>query len=212
MTTQWGSARINLVGSKPIAGPAVLHWDALKSVPERTRKILTDYDAKLSAVEGDKTLSPLGKSEKLAALAKQANDELQKLTAEPESVTRRVGVLTKKMDEDLAKAKESTSEFIRGEIRAHLRNNSGIKAALPLRDNPAILSAVMEAPAALSGMTEAEVAILKRESLRGPEADELADIERARGIGADAVREATSMVSTRSGLANAAPKLRAVGS
>jgi len=200
-----------MVGARPIVGPEVLHWQALRGVPERVRKVLTEYDAKLAEVEGDMMLSTAGKQAKLAEVAQQAIAELEKLTTPAESVGRRVGILSKKMDVHLAQANESTSDFIKAEIRAHLKNNGGVKAALSLKDNPAVLAAALGGPPFLSGMSDAEATVLRREAFKHtPEAQELDAIERARGIGADAIRVATGMVNERAGLANAPPQLKAV--
>src|SRR6266478_363222 len=97
----WGSNRIGMVGARPIIGPEVLHWQALKGVPERARALLTQYDDKFAEIEGDAMLSGAGKKAKLEQLAAQAHAELEKLTTPSEAVGRRVGALNKKIDEYL---------------------------------------------------------------------------------------------------------------
>ena len=212
MTNSWTAARIALVGAKPIVGAEVTHVSDLRGIVASTRDLLHKVDLEMSAIENSQELTSHGKNEKLKEVASRYLPGLERLEATPSSVTRRLDTLNKKVDGYLDEARKGLSPAMASEVRAHIKQSGGMQAALGLtKSEPRVLVAVLDGLPFLSGLSEADTAVLKRESTKHlPEAREQDQISKSLAVVSDAVKVARAMISERSGLANAAPTLKAV--
>jgi hypothetical protein len=135
------------------------------------------------------TLSHAGKREKLRELGRAALPELAALEAVPQSVQRRQAALETAMAKELQDAKSEHG----AEIRAYVAKSGEkpILAAMKLKSDKRAVSALLEAPHYLSGLTAEEQATLRKEwAASTAPGKEAANISKAMEVGRGAVKAA----------------------
>jgi hypothetical protein len=204
---KWLDTQIALVGARDVQFPRheVVHWLALRSVPERVRELLRSANEKMAEVESDPGLSMEGIRAKRAEVARQVLAELSQLMPSAEgAVTRRIEKLRAQMQAflDEGKPKDVSEAQIAAEIRSFVaRSSAPAMAALKLKNDRRAVSALLQAPGYLSGLSESDVNAFRREVLAPTaEATELSHIESALDVCQGAVDSAKQMLSTRAQL------------
>ncbi len=109
-TEQSGGPIVEMPSKEATGG--VMHWDSLRSTPEKVRAHMHALEAEFSAAEND-GLSQDGKRAKLHEIGRKALSEFSKLKGTPDSVTRRQARLVENMAEELSKGKSEYAEEIR---------------------------------------------------------------------------------------------------
>jgi hypothetical protein len=203
---KWTNNQIAMVGAQASKFPTheVVHWQALRAVPERVRKLIRDVNEKITQVENDKNLSAEGIKHKRAAIAHEAYDELNKLKEPAPAVSRRMETLSQKMSGVLTQGnpKDAIEGQVAGEIRAFVaRQQSPVLAALKLKGDAQAVAAILGAPSFLSGLSDDEAATFRAQVLEGTEpAKEAAEIKKAIGVCSDAIKSAAAMITARANM------------
>ena len=200
MKKTWTDAQLNMIGAQAIRFPdnQTLHWTAIRETPNRIRELMRDLNTEMTAVEGNPDLSVDGVNRMRAQAAKEALSKLEKVTEPAErEATKRVEKLQEKSNAFLEQGK--AEPHIAVEIRSHLaKQKSPIMAALKQKNDPRVISAVIEAPAFLSGMTEEEASTLRANALAGTEQHkEVIEITKAIEVCRNAVKSAAAMIGVR---------------
>ena len=150
----------------PGSGPARRIGPHFTPAFDDARQRVTKAFAKLAAIDADKTLSPTGKAEKKRDIATEAIagfEEAKTLAAARASVE----AATKKWDAQLGLAPKSpegvSDAMVHAEIRSHL---AAMKSAERLNFIDAhaseVAAAVLTAPSFLSGLTPAELGVVRQ--------------------------------------------------
>jgi hypothetical protein len=204
MNHQWTENRISLVGAQDTKFPTheVLHWQELRTVPERVRELIRATNETMTQIENDPNLSAEGIQHKRADFAREVLAQLDKLMEPAESAAgRRIEKLREKMDAVVTKGKpkDVAEAQIAAEIRAHIaKQESPVMAALRLKGDAKAISAVLDAPPFLSGLNEQEAATLRAEALASTEQQhEVNEITNALAVCKGAIKGAASMICER---------------
>jgi hypothetical protein len=199
MSKLWSAAALATIGAQASRLPEtpVTHWMEMKAAPARVREIMAEANVALAAIEDDSTLTPAGKQQRAAELGKAVIAKLEGATESAEKAAdRRIQALNAKLSTVIEKPADPA---VAQEIRAHIKNQpSPIMAALALVGDPQTVSALVGAPAFLSGLTDKDIALLKSKVLgTTPHQKEIQEIEGALGVVSAAVKSAKAMVSER---------------
>ena len=161
--------KVSIMGDKPTITGGALLWSDLHAAVDDARACVTNVFAKCAAVDDDKNLSPDGKASKKRAIAEDAIAGLSKL----KSLDKARGAVEQQM---LAWDKESglafkppadVGEAVQfSEIRAHLARVKAVDRVsfVTKHANDArVVQAVLGAPAFLSGLTDAEIDVVRQQ-------------------------------------------------
>ena len=160
-----GDYEVSLLQEKPVI-KGELHWSALRYAVAVARKRVTKAFGEFAAIDDDKSLSREGKASKKKEVAEAAVADLER-SKSLEKARASVEHQVAKWNEQLGltpKAPESLGDaMIHAEIRSHL-------AALKPPDRMAFIdahttevaAAILAAPSFLSGLTLAELGIVKQ--------------------------------------------------
>jgi hypothetical protein len=211
MSNTWSDAQLGMIGAQAAKLPQhqVLHWMAIRAVPETVRALMREVNDQMTAIENDRDLSPDGKQHKRAELAKEALAKLEKFVEPAErAAAKRVAGLEEKMSAHIAqgKPKDATEAQLATEIRAHIAGQeSPIMAALKLKSDPKVIAAVLEAPSFLSGLSDEEASTLRAQALASSEQQrEVDEITKGVGVCKSAVKSAAAMISARANVRQSA--------
>ena len=200
MAKNWSPNQIALIGAQASRFPSkeatggVMHWDSLRSTPEKVRAHMHALEAEFSAAEND-GLSQDGKRAKLHEIGRKALSEFSKLKGTPDSVTRRQARLVENMAEELTKGKSEYAEEIRAWVA---KSEKPILTAMALKDDPRAAYALLSAPHYLSGLSADEQETLRNQFFANTApGKEAAEIEAALGVCGGAVRSAEAMICER---------------
>jgi len=160
---------VSIMGDRPTVKGGMLYWSALHAAVDDARACVTNAFAKYAAVDHDKNLSPDGKASKKRAIAEAAIASLSKL----KSLDQARAAIEQQM---LAWDKESglafkppayVGEAVQlSEIRAHLATLKAVDRVgfVTKHANDArVVQAVLGAPAFLSGLTDAEIDVVRQQ-------------------------------------------------
>ena len=201
-----GDFEVSLTDGKPTA-TGELHWSTLRSCVDCTRTHVLKAFGAMAAIDEDRNLNPTGKAEKKREIATKAIADLEG-SKSLEKARATVEHQVAKWNEQLGlipKAPESVSAaMIHAEIRSHL-------AAMKVGDRVAFIdahasevaAAVLTAPSFLSGLTPAELGIVKQriEAHANPEvAKAKAETTQALADAEQGWRSAIAQIRDRAGL------------
>jgi hypothetical protein len=158
--------QVSIMGDKPTITGGTLYWSSLHACVDDARTRVTEAFAKMSAVDEDKTLSPAGKELKRKEIAEAAIASFEKsksLVAARASVEHQMA----RWDEQSGlaiKPPATIAESVQlSEIRAYVSAMSDNRVHFIAKHahDPRVVSAVLGAPAFLSGLTDADIGIVK---------------------------------------------------
>lgn len=209
-TGAWNDSYINVVGAQATKFPNVNvdHWNRLRTCIDGVRELLRDVNNEMNAIERDPDLKPQAIARKVTEAGKSAAAKLDNFTmlqlAEHAAETR-IEKLQKGIREVLLRGepKNPGEVAVLSEIRSHIRDQKDKAAmfAAGHRNDPRVVSAVLGAPAFLSGMTDAEVGNFRSAVLDSSDpANEQEQVERALDVCRAAIKHAQSMIKERAGI------------
>jgi hypothetical protein len=146
--------------------PDFVHWQRLHAVADEARDRVTKAWAAMDEIDADGDLSSEGRARKKKKLAAEAIADFQKskaLVDAKDAVERMVAKWAEKTGLAVKAPANIAEAVIQSEIRAHLGTVKGSKLDF-LRTHatdPAVASAILGAPGFLSGLTDAELALVK---------------------------------------------------
>jgi hypothetical protein len=203
-----GELKPSILGDKPTWGGDPT-WNALHTAVDDARDRVTQCFAKISAVDDDMTLSREGKTLKKAEIAEAALDGLKKsttLTKARESVQRQVAKWDAQAGLTPKAAATPEEGALLSEIRQHVASLKGpgrVNFIVQNAHDPRVVQSVLGAPAFLSGLSDADVGVVKDQVVKrnAPEIFEkrnettkaLADVEQG-------WRNAATQIASRGGL------------
>jgi hypothetical protein len=205
----WPSPDVNvsIMGDQPtIKGE--LHWSALHDCVSDARTCVLKAFGAMAAIDEDQNLSPTGKAEKKKEIATKATTALEK-SGHLAKARSAVEVQVKHWEKELGlspKAPDAAGAMLHAEIRSHLASmKSGDRLAFVNAHlgETEVANAVLTAPAFLSGLTPAELGIVKQrvETLANPEiAKSKADTLNAMKDAERGWRNAANQIRARGGL------------
>ena len=146
--------------------PEYLHWQKLHRCADEARQRVAQAWAAFDAIDNDTDLSPEGRDRKKKKLAAEAIADLQQsraLTIAKDAVERQVAKWEEKTGMAIKSPANIAEAMVHAEIRAHLAAMKGSKLNLVERhmSDPRVVSAVLDAPPFLSGLTDTEVAVVR---------------------------------------------------
>jgi hypothetical protein len=163
--------------------------------------------ASMAAVEGDKDLVPEAKRRKKQAIAEQTLTQLDQSTSlekARDSVASRMRSWDDKVAAAVKPASTEAEAVLHGEIRRHVAGLSDERARMSGGSDPAVASALLEAPPFLSNLSEVEIAYVRAQVEQkhlSPEMVEAkARVTRAMAELDRASRAAPALVAQRAGL------------
>lgn len=144
------------------------HGIALHKCANEMRDHVSKTLAAIDAVERDKSLSPEGKRTKKHEIARQALSELERGTSfqkARESVAAQMQKWADKISANIKPAADQSEAVLHAQIREKVSNlKEGRMAFLQKHGtDPAVASALLEAPPFLSNLSEPELALLRIE-------------------------------------------------
>jgi hypothetical protein len=158
-----GDVKVSIMGNQPtIKGE--LHWSTLHDcVSDARNRVLKTFGA-MAAIDEDRNLSPTGKADKKREIATKAIADLERSKSLAKAQAAVEHQVTKWNEQLRPKAPESVGDaMLCAEIRSHL---AALKpeARLSFIDNHTteVAQAVLSAPAFLSGLSPAELGVLKQ--------------------------------------------------
>jgi len=188
---RWPSpdVQVSIMGDRPTIKGGALHWSALHAAVEDARDRVTKAFAKMAAIDGDRNLSPAGRDLKKREIADAAVASFEKaktLARARDLVARQVS----KWDQQLGLTPEQPATIadamIQAEIRSHLAAlKPGDRMAFNDAHANAVAAAVLAAPSFLSGLSPAELGIVKQRA----EVRTNRDIAKAKAETAKALQE-----------------------
>jgi hypothetical protein len=194
------SSKISISGDRPTLG-APLYSFALHDCVDDARDRTLKTFGRMAAIEEDKNLSPTGKAEKKKEIAEAAIADHTKSKALEKARTS-VANQVKRWDEKLAIP--SGDSAMNAEIRKHISQLKPEARMAFINANAAeVGSAVITAPAFLSGLSHAELGVVRHliETTRNPEiAKAKADTMQALADAEQGWRAAIRLISERGGL------------
>ena len=165
---RWPSpdVQVSIMEDRPTIKGGALHWSALHAAVDDARDRVTKAFAKMAAIEDDRNLSASGrdlKKQEIADAAIAGFEKAKTLAAARESVERQIS----KWDVQLGLTPEQPATIgdamIQGEIRSHLASlRSGDRMAFIDSHATEVAAAVLAAPSFLSGLTHAELGVVKQ--------------------------------------------------
>ena len=165
---RWPSpdVQVSIMGDKPTISGGMLHWSALHAAVDDARGRVTKAFAKMAAIDGDRNLSPAGrdlKKREVADAAIASFENAKALAGARDSVERQIS----KWDKPLGLTPEQPctirDAMIPAEIRSHLAAlRPGDRMAFIDAHAIAVAAAVLAAPSFLSGLTPAELSVVKQ--------------------------------------------------
>ena len=200
--------QVSIMGDKPTISGGGLHWSALHACVHDARNRVTKAFAAMGAVDDDKALSREGKDLKKKEIANAAVAGFEKaktLVSARDLVESQMA----KWDEELgffSKPPATIGESVQlSEIRSYLSAMSDNRVNFVAQHvhDPRVIAAVLGAPAFLSGLTEADVGILKAQIAKrvAPEvAEAKTETVRAMQDAEAGWRAAIRQISERGGL------------
>lgn len=207
MTEKFSEARLGLIAAPsarwPAADSAIL-WrighEAVAALVDRARKA----DVAIAAVEGNSDLSDVGRLKAIGDIALQAVNalddlpELGRLRAQAE---RDVRAFEQKIGQAAEAPTDAAEALLHQEIRNHIRSQAEpIDAAYAQRNDPRVVTAIVSAPAMLSGLSEQqknEFARAARSSLWPDETGKIARFNDAVRVVEEAIKQVQGMVAER---------------
>jgi hypothetical protein len=145
--------------------PELVHWQRLHAAVDEARELVGLTFKSIAEIERDRDLSPEGKKRQRSRFAAQALAELQKsrtLAKAREAVSRVVATWDAKVGAVVKKPADIAEATVHAQIRdrlAVMRNKTSF-----LEQNggdPIVASAILTAPAFLSGLSETELSLVK---------------------------------------------------
>ena len=145
-----------------------VHWTRLRNTVEEARSRLTSYRETVDEIMQDPRLSETGKKEqrRLAALkALAAFSGSKSLTRTQQSVSELMDKWEAKVAAAVKPAANESEAVLHGEIRRHVASLKGERERMTFVEkhgaDPRVASALLEAPQFLSGIGNAEIALVK---------------------------------------------------
>jgi hypothetical protein len=182
------------------------YWKSLRESVEAVRGLMELLNGRFIDVDKDPNLSPVGRANQRTKMAREALEELkafEPLTRASNTVARRIANLKEKLTA-LPGPSSVADIHLAAEIRAAIKQHKTPEAfAFELRSDPKAMAAVLAAPAFLSGLKDEAVGRLREAALQAlhpQEVQEIADLEQAQKVAADAVRVASERIAQRAGL------------
>ena len=160
-------ASVSLLGDVPHVGEiGDVHWSMLHDCVDDARNRVLKCLGALSGIDSDKSLSQSGRAERKKEIAAKALAEIEKSTSLEKaraSVEKQVAIWTEKLGIS-PKAPESVGvAMMNCEIRSHLASlKAGDRVAFCNAHASEIGGAVLSAPGFLSGLTPAEMAVVRQ--------------------------------------------------
>ena len=149
------------MGDKPTISGGMLHWS--HAAVDDARERVTKAFAKMAAIDGDRNLSPAGRDLKKREIADAtiAGFEKAKTLADARySVERQISTWDKQLGLTLEQPGTVGDAMIHAEIKSHLAAlRSGDRMAFITTE---VAAAVLAAPSFLSGLTTAELGVVKQ--------------------------------------------------
>ncbi len=144
----------------------LLHWQRIKAVVIEARTRLSNAYAELERIDADADLSAEGKARKKKKVAAEAIADFQQsktLASAKETVERQVAKWEEKTGMVIKPPANIAEAVVYSEIRAHLAAMKENKVDFVERhlSDPRVTSAVLSAPPFLSGLTDAEIAVVQ---------------------------------------------------
>jgi hypothetical protein len=181
-----------------------LHLAKPREAIAAVRTVLREADAVMSSIESDAGLNAEGIRKRRAEAARTVVKQLESLpeVASAESaVNRRIEVLKKKVNEELAftAPRDAVEAQVAAEIRAHVKaSKAPALTALSLKADKRAMQAITSAPAYLSGLTDAELSSVRNVVLSETEnAPLITAAEDTLRVVHGAIRAARNMISER---------------
>jgi hypothetical protein len=147
--------------------PEYLHWQKLHRCADEARERVAQAWAAFDAIDNDSDLSPEGRERKKKKVADEASagfKESRTLTAAKEVVERQVAKWAERTGMATKPPTNIAEAVVQSEIRAHLAAIKDSKMSFLQRHvtDPRVASAVLGAPPFLSGLTDAEIAVVQK--------------------------------------------------
>ena len=160
------------------------HWEKLHAVPDEARRRVAQALEKMNEVKADPNLSPAGKKTVRADIAKQAVADFQKsntLEHARAAVARQQKLWAAKLGEIVKPAEDIATATVYAQIRDRVRDMDKDRLAFlnEHAGDPVIASAILTAPAFLSGLSNTERAVVKRRIEKHFISPEIADAKAA---------------------------------
>jgi hypothetical protein len=192
--------------------PDFTHWQKLHEVPTEARARATKALAAMSEVDANSDLTAEGKAKERAKIAEKAIADAKASKAldnARDAVERQQHLWAEKfgLDQVIKPAEDLHTTSLHAQIREHI---SGMKEGrLPFLQkhaaDPLVASSVLTAPAFLSGLSDAEVALVRHQVERAlmPEeiAEAKADAEKALAEAEHGWQRHVEIIAERAGLA-----------
>ena len=143
------------------------HWKAMHDCKDELRGLISQARAAIGSVHNDKTLSAVGQREKRQQIVERAVSVLQQSTAlskAAEAYENQMAKWHRKIADVLKPAKTEAEVGLHAEIRKHVASLKGQERMRFLEKHGsdiAVASALFEAPAFLSGVNDAELALVR---------------------------------------------------
>lgn len=159
-------SKTSILGDKPHVDAGELHWSTLHDAVSEARDHVLKALGAMAAINDDKSLSDVGKAEKKQEIATKAiaSFEAAKSLAKARAA---VAAQVKRWDEKLGLAPKPpegiSAAMVQAEVRAHLSKMKPAERMAFIERNAAEVGpAVLTAPSFLSGLTPAELGIVKQ--------------------------------------------------
>ena len=199
--------QVSILGDKPTIKGGALHWSALHAAVDDARERVTKAFAKMAAIDDDKSLSSAGKDLKKKEIADAAIAGFEKaktLSSARDSVEHQISKWDKQLGLTLEQPATIGDAMIQAEIRSHLASlKAGDRMAFIDTHATEVAAAVLAAPSFLSGLTPAELGVVKQriEASVNPEiAQAKAETAKALAHAEQGWRAAMRQISDRGGL------------
>ena len=199
-------SKVTITGDVPHVEVGDPHWSALHDAVHEARDRTLKALGAISAIDEDKTLSPTGKLEKKKEIATKAITALKKaqhLGKARSAVENQVASWNKQLGLT-PKVPDAAAAVLHAEIRSHLAAMKAENRVVFINSHLGegeVVNAVLTAPAFLSGLSPAELGVVRQrvEALAVPE------------IAAAKAATLTALAETEKGWRNAANQIRQAG-
>jgi hypothetical protein len=146
--------------------PKVLHWQALHRCADEARERVAQAWAAISEIDADKDLSSEGKARRRKKVTDETIADFERsktLISAKDAVERQVAKWEEQTGMTVKPPTNVAEAVVYSEIRAHLAAIKGSKLGFVERhvSDQRVASAVIGAPPFLSGLTDAEVAVVR---------------------------------------------------
>lgn len=147
--------------------PDYLHWKALHAAADEARQRATGAFSMMDEIDKDPDLSPEGKRRRKQQAASEAIADFQQsrsLANAKAAVERQVTKWAEKTGMAIKPPTNIAEAVVQSEIRAHVAAMKGSKVGFLQQhvSDPRVASAVLSAPPFLSGLSDAEVAVVQQ--------------------------------------------------